>query len=165
MRLFRPSGGLLYHLRALRSRARWRGFANDLERWLFAWRKPGGKLILIGPSAGYTLSTEWLRGFKEIHAYDIDPLAAWFFSLRHPGVDAEFHQQDLFWRANSRRPRSKPACANTPARVSCFAMCSANCLWKNAFPTETLDVTCNSCALRSGAYRGRAITIFSRWNR
>ncbi|MGZ3724055.1 MAG: hypothetical protein ACXVA9_14025 [Bdellovibrionales bacterium] len=96
--MFRPSGGVLYHLRALRSRTRWRTFTDDLEKWLFNWRKPGGTLLLVGPSGGYTLSTKWLRGFDEIHAFDIDPLAAWFFGMRHPGVHAHFHRQDLFWR-------------------------------------------------------------------
>lgn len=96
--MFRPSGGWIYHLRAMRSRARWRNFSEDLERWLFSWRKPGGTLLLVGPSGGYTLSTKWLRGFDEIHAFDIDPLASWFFHLRHPGVQVKFHRQDLFWR-------------------------------------------------------------------
>jgi hypothetical protein len=98
MRLFRPSGGLLYHLRALRSRTRWRGFCESLEKWLFAWRKPGGILVLIGPSGGYTLPSDWLRGFSKIYAYDIDPLAGWFFRLRHPGLEVEFQQADVFSR-------------------------------------------------------------------
>lgn len=95
--ILRPSGGLLYHLRALRSRKLWREFADDLETWLDEWKKPSGKLILVGPSGGYTLPTAWLRGFSEVHAFDIDPLAAWFFSLRHPDVNVEFECKDIFF--------------------------------------------------------------------
>lgn len=96
--ILRPSGGLLYHLRALRSRKLWRDFAGELEIWLSEWKTPSGKLILLGPSGGYTLPSAWLRGFSEIHAFDIDPLAPWLFSLRHPGVDAGFERHDVFWQ-------------------------------------------------------------------
>jgi hypothetical protein len=96
--IFRPSGGVLYHWRAWRSRARWSGFTRELEDWLASWPVSAGELILIGPSGGYTLPGAWLRRFETIHAYDIDPLAAPLFRRRHPGVNVHFHRADLFWR-------------------------------------------------------------------
>ena len=44
---------------------------------------PRKQLVLIGASAGWMLPTSWLAQFKEIHAWDIDPLAAPFFRWRH----------------------------------------------------------------------------------
>ena len=44
---------------------------------------PRQQLVLIGPSAGWMLPTEWLTQFEEVHAWDIDPLAAPLFRWRH----------------------------------------------------------------------------------
>jgi len=93
--LFRPSGGLVYHWLALRSGPRWRPLVTALQNLLSEWQGSGDQLLLIGPSGGYTLPSAWLRGFRQVHAFDVDPLAPWFFSLRHKGV--QFHRQDMFW--------------------------------------------------------------------
>lgn len=95
--IFRPSGGLRYHWRAWRERARWQNFTNDVADWLSNWRPPCRQLILLGPSGGYTLPTAWLKSFDCIDAYDLDPLAPLFFKWRHSGVRIHFHRQDLFW--------------------------------------------------------------------
>lgn len=73
------AGGLRYHWRALRyRRVRWRGFRQVVAGWLSAWRPPCGQLILVGPSAGHTLSLGALGGFDDIVALEPDPLArAW----------------------------------------------------------------------------------------
>jgi hypothetical protein len=96
--IFRPSGGLHYHWRALRRRNAWRPFARAVENWLAAWSCPRNELVLIGPSAGYTLPTAWLKSFDRVIAYDLDPLAPWIFRRRHRGVRARFERRDVFWR-------------------------------------------------------------------
>jgi hypothetical protein len=96
-RVFRPSGGLRYHWRAWRQRRAWAGFRKEIETWLEEWAPETDELILIGPSGGYTLPTEWLRKFKTIYAFDADPLAKVFFRREHPGVNVRFERRDLFW--------------------------------------------------------------------
>jgi hypothetical protein len=90
--IFRPSGGLRYHWRAWRDRALWQPFVREIAAWLSEWR-PGGELLVIGPSAGYTLPSEWLLQFREIHAYDLDPLASLLW--RHRPL--LFHRVNVFW--------------------------------------------------------------------
>ena len=97
MNLFRPSGGLIYHWRALRNQRHWYEFRKDVEEWLHDWPQFANELILIGPSAGYTLTTAWLKKFTRISAYDVDPLAGMLFRLKHPGLNIRFHNEDLFW--------------------------------------------------------------------
>ena len=103
-RLFRPSGGMLYHLRALRTGRLWAPFRSQLATWLAEWTIPRDHaLILIGASGGYTLSADWLAHFPRIHVYDLDPLAPLFFKLRffrnrkirHA---TSFQSVDMFWR-------------------------------------------------------------------
>ncbi len=98
MSLFRPSGGLVYHWRALTSGRRWRTFRRDVAQWLDIWNCPTEELILIGPSGGHTLPTAWLRRFRKIEAFDLDPLARFFFQLRHRHPSIRFHGKDMFWR-------------------------------------------------------------------
>jgi hypothetical protein len=83
-RLWRPSGGLAWHWRAWRAARRYRPFRLAIESWLTEWSPPGQRLILVGPSAGWTLPSAWLLGFREICALDLDPLARWLFALNHP---------------------------------------------------------------------------------
>ena len=97
MRLFRASGGLKYHWRAWRQRGQWTSFRREIELWLNEWSFECEELILIGPSGGYTLPTNWLKQFKAVYAYDADPLAPLFFKRQHPGVNVIFKRRDLFW--------------------------------------------------------------------
>ncbi|MEY4663053.1 MAG: hypothetical protein RLZZ239_1526, partial [Pseudomonadota bacterium] len=61
---------------------------------------PRGQLVLMGASAGWMLPTLWLQQFEEIHAWDIDPLAAPLFKWRHArelqrhGTTLQFHTGD-----------------------------------------------------------------------
>ena len=82
-RLWRPSGGLAWHWRAWRGAQRHRPFRLAVESWLAGWSPPCARLILVGPSAGWTLPGAWLSQFQEILAIDLDPLARWFFALNH----------------------------------------------------------------------------------
>lgn len=97
--LIRPSGGLTYHLRATFAGNRWRPFTDGVAKWLRSWNPVNDELILLGPSGGYTLPPAILQRFKKIHAFDLDPLAAFFFHRRHS--PAEFHREDLFWLKGS----------------------------------------------------------------
>jgi hypothetical protein len=96
--LIRPSGGLYYHLRAWRHGRSWQPFREQLAKWLDSWNCPHKELILLGPSAGYSLPDSWLRNFSSIQAFDLDPLAGPLFRLRHPDVPIEFHRANLFWQ-------------------------------------------------------------------
>jgi len=95
--VFRPSGGLIYHWRARRNERRWQPFCLELARELEKWNPPREHLLLIGPSAGYTLPSRWLASFSSITAYDLDPLAPWFFRRNHPHAAVTFVKQNLFW--------------------------------------------------------------------
>jgi hypothetical protein len=99
--LIRPSGGLLYHWRARRYARLWEPFRQELARWLGEWTPPSHELILIGPSAGYTLPSEWLERFTNVIAYDQDLLASRLFAKNHPDVRIHFHRKNLFWQAGS----------------------------------------------------------------
>ncbi|MFT3735858.1 MAG: hypothetical protein QM776_12670 [Rhodocyclaceae bacterium] len=77
------SGGLVWHWRALRHRrSLWAPFCNTVAGWLDAWTAPRDKLLIIGPSAGYTLNADWLRNWPEIAACEPDPLARWLLQRR-----------------------------------------------------------------------------------
>ncbi len=77
------TGGWHWHFRAWRSQERWSPAAKQIAQWLLAQTMPRQQLVLIGASAGWMLPTEWLSQFKEVHAWDIDPLAAPLFRWRH----------------------------------------------------------------------------------
>lgn len=98
--VFRPSGGFYYHWRAFWNRRQWADFTNQIHNWLEDWptKESREELVLLGPSAGYSLPTKWLKSFKKITAYDLDPLAPVLFQKVHTGVPAKFIKQDLFWQ-------------------------------------------------------------------
>ena len=98
--IFRPSGGLYYHLRAWRHRRLWRPFQEKIHAWLETWPCATDELLLFGPSGGYNLPTPWLKKFRKIEAFDLDPLAEWMFRRNHPDLDVHFHRVNLFWRDN-----------------------------------------------------------------
>ena len=97
-----PSGGLLWHLRALRYRRHWRPFRAAIGRWLEDWPHGRDHLLLLGPSAGWCLPSAFLAGFRSIHAVDLDPLAPWLFDrlhgagLRRAAVGVRWQQADIF---------------------------------------------------------------------
>jgi hypothetical protein len=80
---FSPAGGVVYHLRALKYSSRlWQPFRLQLETWLQGWNPPEKRLVLIGPSAGYSLNRAWLSRFDEIICLDPDRLAKTLFIAR-----------------------------------------------------------------------------------
>lgn len=91
-----PSGGLFYHLRALRHRrALWAPFHDQVGRWLSDWRPPCDRLVLIGPSAGYALPRAFLERFHEIQVLEPDPLARRLLRRRFAGIPLAFAELDL----------------------------------------------------------------------
>lgn len=87
MRLTGPSGGVVYHTRAARhADDLWRPFRTAISTWLDRWPTVDERLILIGPSAGYTLDDRFLARFRSILAIDPDPLAPALFRQRHRAV-------------------------------------------------------------------------------
>lgn len=78
-----PSGGLRWHWRAWRSAASWSPTSAHIAAWLASVQPRSKKLLLLGPSAGWMLPTEWLLRFESIDAMDLDPFAGWLFGWRH----------------------------------------------------------------------------------
>jgi hypothetical protein len=82
--LLTPSGGLEWHLRALRYRTRlWAGFRDELRGWLAEWHPAARDLLLVGASAGWCLPDAFLTRFQRIDAVDLDPLAPVLFRALH----------------------------------------------------------------------------------
>lgn len=77
MDLLTPSGGLLYHAKALRYHRIWQETRAQVAKNLSDWIRADRELVLIGPSAGYLLDPFVLQRAPKIYAYDIDPLALW----------------------------------------------------------------------------------------
>src|SRR5215216_4794788 len=76
MSLFTPSGGLVYHARALRHRSGlWAPFRRAVDEWLAEALPPADELILVGPSAGHCLPLERLARFRRLLVLEPDPVA------------------------------------------------------------------------------------------
>ncbi len=76
--VFNPAGGIRYHYRAARHAGeRWRPFRENVRRWLHGWQPPERHLVLVGPSAGYTLPIPWLMTFEKLTILEPDPVACW----------------------------------------------------------------------------------------
>lgn len=102
------TGGLSWHWLAWRSQARWAPTCKAIEDWLLANASPSQSqdskaspsLLLIGASAGWMMSSQWLQQFSCIDTFDIDPFAATLFKWRHgsalksKGIKLQCHTQD-----------------------------------------------------------------------
>ena len=77
------SGGLFYHLKAYRYlNHEWKDHRNAVARFLEAWNPKHRKLILIGPSGGYSLPKSFLEKFDSITVYEPDAVARFIFEKR-----------------------------------------------------------------------------------
>ena len=94
------TGGVVWHARALQASARWQPTRDAIGRWLACISFDSRQLILVGASAGWMMSTDFLARFDAIEAIDIDPLAAPLFAWRHGlrlkrrGVQVRWHRMD-----------------------------------------------------------------------
>jgi len=95
------SGGLGYHLRAWRWRKTlWSSFIATAQGWQRAWTPTADELIVVGPSAGYTLDAGFLARFRTVHALEPDPLARWLLRRRFPHIDWHFGSLDCLADTN-----------------------------------------------------------------
>ena len=78
-----PTGGLWWHARAFRSQRAWQSTTQAIEDWLLKHSPQAKRLVIVGASAGWMLSQTWLRSFKEVHTWDVDPWARPLFHWRH----------------------------------------------------------------------------------
>jgi hypothetical protein len=96
MSLFTPSGGLVYHLRALRYRAGpWAPYRAALAHWLERCLPLADELVLVGPSAGHCLPLVWLGHFERLLVLEPDPLARRLLQLRLPHARLVLEHRDL----------------------------------------------------------------------
>ena len=81
---FDITGGLRWHGRAfMRRKTLWQPIRLAIADWL-AQTSPANKhLLLIGGSAGWMMSSDWLQRFQRIDLYDLDPLAGLLFRVNH----------------------------------------------------------------------------------
>lgn len=109
MALLDASGGLVYHARALRwRRSLWQPFGGIVAGWLQAWQPTCEELVIIGPSAGYTLDAAFLAGFRRIVILEPDPLARALFRRRFPGLTVASERLDCL--AGTHGPAMLRAC-------------------------------------------------------
>ena len=96
MSLFTPSGGLVYHLRALRYRGGlWAPYRAALAAWLERCLPLAEELILVGPSAGHCLPLARLARFGRLLLLEPDPVARRLLQLRLPGARFAVEHRDL----------------------------------------------------------------------
>lgn len=77
------SGGIIWHLRAMRFSDDWHDFGDGLRGWLKTWQHNSANLLLLGPSAGWCLPQSFITMFGSIVAVDVDPFAPPLFKWRH----------------------------------------------------------------------------------
>lgn len=87
------TGGLAWHIQAMGSKNRWANTKAQIQTELMrvfslthtspVQARAHQSLLLIGASAGWMMSGDWLSNFKEIHTFDIDPFASLLFRLNH----------------------------------------------------------------------------------
>ena len=53
--------------------------------------------MLIAPSAGYSLSLDFLNQFNKVHVIDPDPLAKAIFKKRFPKLTLSWSHKDYFF--------------------------------------------------------------------
>jgi hypothetical protein len=94
--LFSPSGGLVYHLRALRYKSGlWAPFRSALGAWLVQHLPPSEELVLVGPSAGHCLPLPHLTRFERVLVLEPDPSARWLLARRLGSTRIELEKRDL----------------------------------------------------------------------
>lgn len=105
MRLFNPTGGLIYHLRARRYQdSLWAPFRQQVAQFLDDWHPREKELLILGPSGGYTLPSDFLERFEKLYLFDPDPWAPIFFRKNHPGLNVEWSRKNLIFQSKKFAP-------------------------------------------------------------
>lgn len=94
-----PSGGLAWHWRAWQQRKAWAPTRAAIADWLLSCQPRSQQLLLLGPSAGWMLPSDWLCQFESVTAVDIDPWAPRLFALRH---GRQLRAAGVKWRYDTR---------------------------------------------------------------
>ena len=101
-RWINPTGGLWWHAQAVRSQSTWKATTTQTQEWMLTHSPHGVRLVIVGASAGWMLSHQWLTRFQEIHTWDIDPLSKRLFgwlhgsALQRKGISWVHHCQDAW---------------------------------------------------------------------
>lgn len=78
-----PAGGWRYHWRALKyGNNLWHPYKLHVAEFLKQWSPPNEELIIVGPSAGYSLPLDWLTRFRSLEILEPDPIARVVFNAR-----------------------------------------------------------------------------------
>lgn len=93
--LLNDSGGLVYHWSAFRHRRNlWLPFISGIEKSLSEeWNPQSKSLIIFGPSAGWTLTREFLSRFEHVLCVEPDPVARLLFGRRFQVDDLKFESR------------------------------------------------------------------------
>lgn len=76
-------GGIGYHWRAARYRNDlWGEYRVQIAQWLAQWKQIHRDILLIGPSAGYSLPKEFLSRYEKIWVCEVDVFARILFRQR-----------------------------------------------------------------------------------
>ena len=82
--LFNISGGLTYHYTAMKYEKKlWQDFNNSISYWLEQWPFDKKEILLIAPSAGYSLNSSFLSQFDNIIYNDPDSIAFRIFKHKY----------------------------------------------------------------------------------
>lgn len=104
--LVNPAGGFLYHCKALLySKRLWSPFIREIGAWQESWPLQNREIILIGPSAGYSLSKKFIHRFERRMAVDPDPLASKLFQFRFG--KCEWNTNDFFLKGDEETRRAE----------------------------------------------------------
>lgn len=98
--LLHPSGGLIWHWRAWLNRHHWSPLTTALRDWIRDWiaqiPPEQRSLILIGPSAGWTLPLDLFGRFDTITVFEPDIMARQLLRYRLTGTSLFFESRDVF---------------------------------------------------------------------
>jgi hypothetical protein len=126
-----PSGGLTYHLKALRHQnGRWKPFRARVRDFLMnTWAPTEKELIVFGPSAGWTLPVDWLARFERVVFVEPDPVARFLLKRKFPRAGIESSVEYLPWfDEGSRNFKGRSRFADLVARNPNSAILFANVL-------------------------------------
>lgn len=119
------SGGLSYHLKALRrADGAWRPFRASVRGFLEStWAPPEKDLIVFGPSAAWTLPLDWLARFDRVIAVEPDPLARLLLARRLPDrLEFDSSPARLPWFAVGKREEGlREILARSPGAAVLFS--------------------------------------------
>jgi len=129
-----PSGGLNWHIRAFLFNKQWEVLKHSVSKQLADWKVSNQTLLLLGPSAGWTLPKHFLNRFSQIEVMDLDPLAKRLFCKNHPALKHKLQWQQTDYLQHLPQWLGDPKNANTP-------LLFCNTLGQRGLHTESVEQT------------------------